>query len=460
MKQLATFIFPSLLTLTCQAQTMTLAECVNLGIAHNLQLSNARLGIEKGRLGVTQNRARLLPVIQGVAQFTDYLKNPVNVTTGTLLDKDFSDDPTWQKIKSMKYQSNAGILLNVPLFNQTILSSIDVAKIVESIQGLSFEKAKEELTLQIGKVYYMAQTSKEQLRLTDKNLERMKELCEITEALFHQGVVMEVDLNRVRINRQMLETERAMQNTLHEQQLNMLRYLLDLPLDTNLEVAPMEGTFSPLGMTSSSKETNSSSLDALFTPMQVEGVSSQLPELQLAERKLQLIDQQIKTVKAGYLPTLSLTGYVGGLGYNEKFHQFTDHWFGNSYLGLSLRVPIFEANAKHLKIRQYRYDAQQAQNNYELLRKQIDRSYADAVLQMNRNMEIVKTQNECRKQAEEVYQIAEVQYKEGVSSMTALLQDDMQLRSAQSSCIQAVCQCKLAQLDLLRLSGRLGELGK
>ena len=439
MKYLATFIFSSLVTMTCQGQTMTLAECVNMGIAHNLQLSNARIGIEKGRLGITQNRSRLLPVIQGVAQFTGYLMNPVNVTTGTLLDKDFSDDPTWQKIKSMKYQSNAGVLLNVPLYNQAILSSIDVAKTVECIQGLSYEKAREELTLQIGKVYYMAQTSKEQLRLTDQNIERMKELCEITEALFHQGVVMEVDLNRVRINRQMLETERAMQNTLHEQQLNMLRYLLDLPLDTNLEVKQMEGT---------------------FTPIQLEGVSSQLPELQLAEKKRQLIDQQIKTVKAGYLPTLSLTGYLGGLGYNEKIHQFTDHWFGNSYIGVSLRVPIFEANAKHLKIRQYRYDAQQAQNNQDLLRKQLDCSYADAVLQMNRNMEIVKTQNECRKQAEEVYQIAEVQYKEGVASMTALLQDDMQLRSAQSSCIQAVCQCKLAQLDLLRLSGRLGRTGE
>lgn len=459
MKYLATFIFSSLITMACQGQTMTLAECVNMGIAHNLQLSNARLGIEKGRLGITQNRSRLLPVIQGVAQFTGYLMNPVNVTTGTLLDKEFSDDPTWQKIKSMKYQSNAGVLLNVPLYNQAILSSIDVAKTVESIQGLSYEKAREELTLQIGKVYYMAQTSKEQLRLTDKNIERMKELCEITEALFHQGVVMEVDLNRVRINYELLQTERAMQNTLHEQQLNMLRYLLNLPLEASLEVKPMEGTFAPFGMTSSSKETISSSKDALSL-IQIEGVSSQLPELQLAEKKRQLIDQQIKTVKAGYLPTLSLTGYLGGLGYNEKIHQFTDHWFGNSYIGVSLRVPIFEANAKHLKIRQYRYDAQQAQNNQDLLRKQLDRSYADAVLQMNRNMEIVKTQNECRKQAEEVYQIAEVQYKEGVASMTALLQDDMQLRSAQSSCIQAVCQCKLAQLDLLRLSGRLGELEK
>lgn len=460
MKYLATFIFSSLVTMTCQAQampsqseavpsqseavasqaqTMTLAECVNMGIAHNLQLTNACIGIEKGRLGITQNRSRLLPTIQGVAQFTGYLMNPVNVTTGTLLDNDFADDPTWQKIKSMKYQSNAGVLLNVPLYNQTILSSIDVAKTVESIQGLSYEKAREELTLQIGKVYYMAQTSKEQLRLTDQNLTRMEELCLITDALYRQGVVMEVDLNRVRINYELLQTERAMQNTLHEQQLNMLRYLMDLSVDTNLEVTSMEST---------------------FTPMPMEGVSDLLPELQLAEKKRQLIDQQIKTVKAGYLPTLSLTGYVGGLGYNEKIHQFTDHWFGNSYIGVSLRVPIFEANSKHLKIRQYRYDAQQAQNNLDLLRKQIDRSYADAVLQLNRNMEIVKTQNECRKQAEEVYQIAEVQYKEGVTSMTALLQDDMQLRSAQSSCIQAVCQCKLAQLELLKLSGKLGELNK
>ena len=453
MKHLATFIFSSLVTMTAQgqamnsqseivasqAQTMTLADCISMGITHNLQLTNACIGIEKGRLGITQNRSRLLPMIQGVAQFTDYLMNPVNVTTGTLLDNDFADAPTWQKIKSMKYQSKAGILLNVPLYNQTILSSIDVAKTVESIQGLSYEKAREELTLQIGKVYYMAQTSKEQLRLTDQNIVRMKELCEITEALYGQGVVMEVDLNRVRINCQLLQTERAMQNTLHEQQLNMLRYLMDLSVDVNLEVVSMEST---------------------FTPMSMEGVSSQLPELQLAEKKMQLIDQQIKTVKAGYLPTLSLTGYVGGLGYNEKFHQFTDHWFGNSYIGVSLRVPIFEANSKHLKIRQYRYDAQQAQNNLDLLRKQIDRSYADAILQLNRNMEIVKTQNECRKQAEEVYQIAEVQYKEGVTSMTALLQDDMQLRSAQSSCIQAVSQCKLAQLDLLKLSGRLGELEK
>lgn len=148
MKQIATFIIFCVVAVTCHGQTMTLAGCVSMGISRNLQLANARIGLEKAHLGVTQNRSRLLPMIQGVAQFTDYLKSPVNVTTGVLLDKDFPDAPTWQTIKSMKYQSNAGILLNVPIYNQALLSSIDVAKMVASLKNLSYEKAKEELTLQ------------------------------------------------------------------------------------------------------------------------------------------------------------------------------------------------------------------------------------------------------------------------------------------------------------------------
>ena len=110
---------------------MTLVECVRRGIANNLSLENARIDINKSRTGISQNRARMLPVINGVFQFTDYLKQPVNVTTGTLLGNDFPDNPTWQTIKSMQYNVNAGVQLNVPLYNQSIYASVDVAGTVE-----------------------------------------------------------------------------------------------------------------------------------------------------------------------------------------------------------------------------------------------------------------------------------------------------------------------------------------
>lgn len=445
MKHLCTFIICCILTSVCHGQEMTLQECIKTGIANNLLLANARIGIDKGRTGVSQNRSRLLPVINGIFQFTDYLKSPVNVTTGTLLGSDFSDDPTWQTIKSMQYNANAGIQLSMSLYNQTILAAIDVAKTVEKINSLSYEKAVEDLTMQISKVYYMAQASQEQKRLTNENILRMEELCDITEALYQQGVVMEVDLNRVRINLQNLKTQHDQSNTLHNQQLNMLRFLMDMAPETSLEVTRMV-----------------ENIELLHT----EGVNEGLPELLLSAQQKALAEQRIKTVKAGYLPTLSLTGYAGALGYQEKFRHFfhtsaaTDNWFGNCYIGLSVRIPIFEANLKKLQIKQYRYDAQQAANRMELTRKQLNEDYANAMLQLNHNMEVFRTQSDSRHQAEEVYNVTEEQYKEGVASMTALLQDEMQLRMAQTACVQALCQCRLAQLDLLKLSGNLSQLSR
>lgn len=67
---------------------------------------------------------------------------------------------------------------------------------------------------------------------------------------------------------------------------------------------------------------------------------------------------------------------------------------------------------------------------------------------------------ESYRQAEAVYNVTEEQYKEGISSMTALLQDEMQLRAAQAACVQAHCQCNLARLDLLRLAGQLAQLSR
>lgn len=445
MKHLCSFIICCSLTFVCHGQEMTLRECINTGIANNLSLVNARIGIDKGRTGISQNRSRLLPVINGIFQFTDYLKSPVNVTTGTLLGSDFSDDPTWQTIKSMQYNANAGIQLYMPLYDQTILAAIDLAKTVETINSLSYEKAAEDLTVQISKVYYMAQASQEQERLTSENILRMEELCAITEALYQQGVVMEVDLNRARINLKNLEAQHDQSHTLHSQQLNMLRFLMDMAPETPLEVTRMAESMNPLPAT---------------------GVNEKLPELLLSAHQKTLAEQRIKTVKAGYLPTLSLTGYAGALGYQEKFHHFfntsaaSENWFGNCYIGLSIKIPLFEANSKKLKIKQYEYDMLQAANRTELTRKQLDKNYSNAMLQLSHNIEVFRTQSVSRQQAEEVYNVTEVQYKEGVASMTALLQDEMQLRTAQTACVQALCQCHLAQLDLLKLSGNLSQLSR
>lgn len=429
----------------CYGRTMTLRECIDTGISNNLSVENARIGIMKGRTGVSQNRARLLPVINGMFRFTDYFQSPVNVTTGTLLGTEFSDDPTWQTIKSMQYNVAAGLQLDVPLYNQSVFAAIDVAETVERIGSLSYEKAVEDLTVQISKVYVLAQTYSEQSRLAGQNIDRMELLCEITEALYEQGLVLEVDLNRARINLQNLLTQRDRYETLYSQQINMLRFLLDLSPEEPVDVERMaEDVMS----------------------VHAGGVDVMLPELQLAWMQKELASRRMDAVRAGYIPTVSLTGYVGWLGYQDRFSHFfhtrdaSQNRFGNCFIGINITIPIFDAKAKRLQIKQYRYDAMQAENKIVQMNRQLEKTYSNTMLQLDHNLEVFRTQTQSYRQAVDVYNVTEEQYREGVTSMTALLQDELQLRTAQAACVQALCQFNLARIDLLKLSGNLQQLTK
>ena len=52
-------------------QVMTLKECIEMGIANNLSLQNKNLNVQKSKYGISENRFKLLPVINAFANFTN-----------------------------------------------------------------------------------------------------------------------------------------------------------------------------------------------------------------------------------------------------------------------------------------------------------------------------------------------------------------------------------------------------
>ena len=430
----------ALLPLSAQTAERGLKECIRMGIERNLGLKNARIGIESGQTTVSQARANLLPQINGTLQAGDYLKRPVNVTTSTLLGADFPDTPTWGKVRSMPLTAQGAIQLGLPLYNATIYAAIDAAKVVESLNRTAYEKARLELAVQIAQVYFMAQATLENRCLLDENIDRMDSLCRITEALYHSGVVLEIDYTRVDINRKNLIAQRDQVQMLYGQQMNLMRFLLNLDATEPIDVVriPQDITKLPIG-----------------------GLNEQLPELQLIDQKLTLLDKQIRQTRAGYLPSLTLAGQLGYMGFQEKVGDFfkgsESNWFGNAYVGLSVSIPLFDANKRKLQIRQYRHEQEQTRNNRLLQRAQLQEQYNNAVLQIAQTERMFMTQRDNLRQSTDVYGVTEIKYKEGVSSMTELLQDEMRLREAQGNIVSAHYQFNKSQVDLLRLSGNLDE---
>lgn len=438
MKQLLV-IFTSLCVLVpVKAQdVLTLEECLRLGIENNLFLESSRNEIRKGEHTLSENRAKLLPQINAVAGFNDNFNPPVSVTDGSAYGNPYN------VTKTLQYNASAGIQLQMPLYNQTVYMAVDIARTMNELNRLSYEKAREDLILQISKMYYLSQNTAEQIALIKENISRLNELSSITQAFYDNGMAMEVDVKRVNIN---LENQRVQYDNAQSmltQQLNLLKYVIDYPADKEIALTPVD-----------TENTTSVSLT---------GLDNNQYELQLLQSKQKLAEQQRKMIGQGYIPSLSLTGSWMYSAYTDKaknwFHSGpSNHWYNSSGIGLTLRIPIFDGLDKRAKMKKAKIEIENAKLSYENALKNMQTQY------LNTTNELMNSQRNFRKQkdnyllAEDVYQVTTDRYREGIASMTEVLQDEMRMSEAQNNYINAHYNYQVTNLSLLKLTGQLETL--
>ena len=438
MKQLLV-IFTSLCVLVpVKAQdVLTLEECLRLGIENNLFLESSRNEIRKGEHTLSENRAKLLPQINAVAGFNDNFNPPVSVTDGSAYGNPYN------VTKTLQYNASAGIQLQMPLYNQTVYMAVDIARTMNELNRLAYEKAREDLILQISKMYYLSQNTAEQIALIKENISRLNELSSITQAFYDNGMAMEVDVKRVNIN---LENQRVQYDNAQSmltQQLNLLKYVIDYPADKEIALTPVD-----------TENTTSVSLT---------GLDNNQYELQLLQSKQKLAEQQRKMIGQGYIPSLSLTGSWMYSAYTDKaknwFHSGpSNHWYNSSGIGLTLRIPIFDGLDKRAKMKKAKIEIENAKLSYENALKNMQTQY------LNATNELMNSQRNFRKQkdnyllAEDVYQVTTDRYREGIASMTEVLQDEMRMSEAQNNYINAHYNYQVTNLSLLKLTGQLETL--
>lgn len=418
-----------------QAQeTLTLSQCLQMAVDNNLSLQRNRNEIIKGKHSLSENQSKLLPQINAVAQLNDNFTPPVSVTDGSAYGKPYN------VTKTLQYNASAGLQLQMPLYNQMVLTAVNIAKTVDKLYQLSYEKAREDLILQTAKMYYMAQNTLEQIRLVNDNITRLKSLRDITQAFYDNQMSLEVDVKRVNFNIENLTVQRDNAIAMLEQQYTMLKYVIDYPAEKKIKVS----------------DVNPGQIETVAA----DGLNTGLYELQLLEQKKVLAKQQTKLAKDGYLPSLSLTGSLMYSAFTDKIEHWwhsgeSNHWYGSNGLGIQLRVPVFDGFDKRSKIRKAKVEEENARIGYEDALKGLEAKYMNAVSEVNNSQRNYKKQWDNYKLAEDVYNVTADQYKEGVSSMTAVLQDEMRMSEAMNNYLNAYYSYKVANLSLLKLTGKL-----
>lgn len=418
-------------------KVLSLKDCLKIGIDNNLSLKSSRNEVTKGKHNISENRARLLPQINFAAGFNDNFTPPVSVTDGTAYGK------LYNVTKTLQYNSSASLQLQMPLYSQTALTAVEIAKTIDNLNQLSYEKAREDIIMQIAKLYYLIQNTTEQIAIIGDNLKRFEELKKFAQAFYDNQMALGVDLKRINVRIESTDVSLANAKAMLREQYNMLKYAMDYPADEEILVEVKH--VDDINMAAQS------------------GLNANLYELQLMRTQEKLTEQQVKLAKDAYLPTIALTGNFTFSAYTDKFKNWfhsgeSNHWYDSNGLGISLRVPVFDGFEKRSKIRKAKIDADNARIAYENTLKNLQTQYSNAVNDQLNNERNYRKQRDNYRLAEDIYKVTMDRYREGVTSMVEVLQDEMSMSEAQNNYLTAHYNYEVSNLAVLKLTGGLNSL--
>ncbi|GAB3811713.1 hypothetical protein GCM10028895_02090 [Pontibacter rugosus] len=140
----------------------------------------------------------------------------------------------------------------------------------------------------------------------------------------------------MKVNTTNLQNQLQTLTTTYEQQKNMLKFFMNMPLEQEIELS-----------------SNTTALDnVVLEAITAEQAVAQKVQYDLLNTQKQLQGYSIKNIQAGYYPTLSAYGQYGYNTQRDELFNSNVPWFKTSVVGLQVNIPIFDGFRKDAQVKQ------------------------------------------------------------------------------------------------------------
>lgn len=423
---------------------LSLQECIKIAVEKNTNVRTALIEKQKTEGIISETYSALYPKISVGGNFQDNLKLAVMLLPGEI----FQQPGTFIPVSfGTKYTANAAANMNMILYNQTALTALKLSKKVLELNDLGIEKVKEELAFELSKLYFMTLTTAQQKNILVENIKRTNQLKDITKVLVDNGVALQLDYDRVNISIENLLTQLSNVESGLEQQLNTLKYILNIPLRDSIVL------------------TDDAERVLLENNPNMKTDFSNHIDIRLLESQKELNRLNKKIVNSGYYPTLVFQGQYAFQGMRNEFKNYfkdspESHWYQSANISLGLSIPIFDGFEKKSKSNQVELEYQQTEIQIADKKENFNVNYSVAINNYNNHKTNLERQKQNIQLATNVYNETALKYKEGMAAMSNLLQDEMSLSAAQANYLSALYNFKEVELKIMSLNGDILKLTK
>ena len=424
-----------------QPQSMTttqggfrLKDCIDYGLKNFGTVRIAQYQVETANQQARQALGQYLPQVSATGTTTDNLKLQQSVIPAGV----FGPDPR-VFIIGQKYQTNLTGQVTQTIFDRSLLIGLKANKSNQQLASLNTRQTQEDVIYTIASNYYQVFVSQQQIALLRDNLQRTQQVLNILKLQRDNGVIQPVDYTRTEVSYNSTQSQLTLAENDRNLALNRLKYQMGMPQDQNLILS------------------DTTLLTQLPTVDQGEPFDpKQLVSFQQAATNITLQQLQYQRIKAGYIPTLSLTGNYGtvNLGAQTIDNLFTN-FVGFGSVGLRLSIPIFDGFQRDSQLKQQRLTVLTQQEQQKLNSASYQLQFNSAQSQIQRAQNSLQNDDRNVKLAQEVYNITTLQYKQGTKLLTDLINADNSYREARTNYINSLINLYQARLDLEQSQGKL-----
>ena len=413
-----------MMSLSMSAQEKwTLRECIDYAMQNSITLKQAHLTKQTATETRKQSQAALFPSLSASSNQSFGYRPWQSSGMATV-----SNGTVNSSVTKTYYNGTYGINASWTLWNgNQNHNQVKANKLSEEQAELKIEQSANSIQEQIAQLYVQILYMNEAIGVNRESLEASKKNEERGQEMVNVGKMSKADLAQ-------LSAQRAMEEyNLVEAESNLANYKLQLK--QLLEITG-EQAFDVAMPTASDQQ----ALASIPSVMNVyEQALTLRPEIKNTELALQASDVQLKIARAGYLPTLSMTGGVGTSTTSNNSNKWGEQMKTNfdASAGIGISIPIFDQRKARTAVNKAKIQHEQALLDQQDQQKKLYSTIEGFWLEAQTNQEKFRAASATVESEQQSYDLLQEQFNLGLKNIVELLNGKVSLLQAQQSKLQS-----------------------
>lgn len=423
---------------------MSLEECVSYALENNRNLKTTRLEEAIAETQVGETRSMGLPQVK----LQSGMNYNYQIQQAFLPNSFITGDPTSEGFTpvqfSPQYDGNIVGSVSQLLFDGSYFVGLQAAKTLRELRQKESNQSEVETVEAITKAYYLVLITEERLKLLEANQEQLNRVLNETKALYENGFAEKIDLDRITVNYNNIQTENSKAKRSYDMSTDMLKFQMGMPLNSSLNLS---GSISNLTLEVEEYFGQTENFDF-----------RERAEFSILQTNQDLAQLDLRNNKATHLPKLYANfnyGFNSGANSIDQLTNFNDNWFEFGAVGISLNWDLFTGLNRSSKMEKNRIQIEQIEIQKEQLKSSIDMEIKRAKDDLKSAKESLDIQKQNMELAHSVYEQIEIKYKNGLSSSRELLDAETSKKEAETNYYGSLYDAVIAKIELEKALGIL-----